>query len=89
MENFSTQELLATLVTEIAPVRFTRVENDRNPHASINPNDHYDVMSFGKVLDSNNDLGPIEGYYKGLFSRNKALVHVIGGKRFIIEEKLG
>lgn len=87
MENPEQTELESILVENIKPVRYT--QSERAPHVSINPNDHYDVMSFGKVLDSNNDIGPIEAQYKGLFSRTKTLIHVIGGKRFIIEEELG
>jgi len=67
---------------EILAVRYTR--ND-NSGWKINSNNHYDFVSFGKVLDSNNDLMPIDGLFNGSMSREKHIIHVVGGRRFIIK----
>jgi len=67
-------------------MRMNAISEEKKPRASINPNDHYEFTSFGKTLDINNDLVPMEGAFNASMSREKAIWHVNGGRRILLKK---
>jgi len=84
MSKLDVKEVEKMFVSAIAnrPIR----HNNDNTGTRINREHHYRFESFGKTLDINSDLPPIEGAFASSMSRDKRIVEVIGGKCIILKE---